>query len=111
MSEMRKSLRCISAVSLLFGSLTALGQSSTTGSIEGAVTDPNGAAVKGATVSVTSPNLISPQTATTDDNGRFRVLALPPGAYKVSVQASGFAPFEQDNVAVNLGRTSNTDAQ
>jgi outer membrane receptor protein involved in Fe transport len=108
---MKNFLGWLSVVSLLLVSVTAFGQSATTGSIEGAVTDPNGAAVKGATVSVTSPNLISPQTATTDDNGRFRVLALPPGAYKVSVQASGFAPFEQDNVAVNLGRTSNTDAQ
>src|ERR1700681_988942 len=108
---MKKVFMFVLAMALAMFASSAMAQSATTGSIEGAVTDPNGAAVKGATVSVTSPNLISPQSATTDDNGRFRVLALPPGAYKVSVQASGFAPFEQDNVAVNLGRTSNTDAQ
>jgi Carboxypeptidase regulatory-like domain/TonB-dependent Receptor Plug Domain len=108
---MRRLLGWLSAVSLLLVSVTALGQTATTGSIEGSVTDPNGAAVSGATVSVTSPNLISPQTATTDDTGRFRILALPPGTYKVTVQASGFAPFEKDNLAVNLGRNSNVDAQ
>jgi len=108
---MRRLLGWLSAVSLLLVSVTALGQTATTGSIEGVVTDPNGAAVSGATVSVTSPNLISPQTATTDDTGRFRIHALPPGTYKVTVQASGFAPFEKENIVVNLGRTANTDAQ
>src|SRR5882672_3474711 len=109
--DMKRFIGWLFGMTLLFASITALGQTATTGSVEGVVSDPNGAAVKGATVSVTSPNLISPQTATTDDNGRFRVLALPPGAYKVTVEASGFAPFEKDNIAVNLGRTSNTDAQ
>jgi outer membrane receptor protein involved in Fe transport len=108
---MKRFLGWLSVVSLLLVSINAFGQSATTGSIEGTVTDPNGAAVKGASVTVTSPNLITSQTATTDDNGHFRVLALPPGAYKLSVQASGFAAFEQDNLAVNLGRTSNIDAQ
>src|SRR6185295_3622419 len=87
------------------------GQTSTTGSIEGRVTDPNGAAVRGATVTVTSPNMISAKTATTDDDGRYQILALPPGTYKVAVEASGFGKFEQDNIGVNLGRTASLDAQ
>ena len=41
-------------------SLSAFAQSSTTGSLEGTVVDQTGAAVPGATVNVTSPNLISP---------------------------------------------------
>src|SRR6185295_9097845 len=87
------------------------GQTSTTGSIEGRVTDPNGAAVRGATVTVTSPNMISAKTATTDDQGHYQILALPPGSYKVAVEASGFGKFEQDNIGVNLGRTASLDAQ
>ena len=71
---------------------TALGQTSTTGSIEGTITDTNGAAVPGVTVRVTSPNLISSQTATTDSSGRFKVLNLPPGKYAVTIEADkGFA--------------------
>ena len=98
------------AMALALFAVSAMAQSTTTGSIEGTVTDPNGAAVKGATVTATSPNLITPQTATTNDEGRYQILSLPPGPYKVSIEASGFSKFEKDNIAVNLGRTSSTDA-
>src|SRR5215217_6545999 len=95
---------------LFAGSVFA--QSSTTGSIEGTVTDTTGAAVPGIAVKVTSPNLISAQTATTDDSGRFRILNLPPGRYAVSVEAEkGFAKFEKNDVEVNLSRTSSVEVQ
>jgi outer membrane receptor protein involved in Fe transport len=85
----------------------AFAQTSTTGTIEGTVVDTNGNAVPGVTVTVTSPNLITPQTATSNDSGQYRILNLPPGMYKVTVGASqGFAAFEQPNVEVNLSRTS-----
>src|SRR5438874_10871136 len=74
---MKKFFMFVAALSLALFATSAFAQSTTTGSIEGMVTDPNGAAVKGATVTVTSPNLISPQTATTGDNGRFQILSLP----------------------------------
>src|SRR5205807_8437871 len=89
----------------------AEGSSDPTRSIERCVTDPNGAAVKRATVTVTSPNLISPQSGTTKDDGRYQILNLPPGLYKVSIDAQGFAKYEQDNVAISLGKTSTSDAQ
>jgi len=108
---MRKAFMYVLALCLAGFASGAMAQSSTTGSIEGVIIDQNGAAVRGATVSVTSPNLISPQTATTNDNGRYNIPNLPPGAYKISVEASGFAKYEQDNVTVNLGRTSSGDAQ
>ncbi len=89
----------------------ALGQTSTTGSIEGRIIDPNGVSVRGATVTVSSPNLISAKTATTNDDGRYQILALPPGEYKVEIESSGFGKFEQGSVIVNLGRTASLDAQ
>src|SRR5262245_18692938 len=108
---MRFILKFITAVSLVLFAVNAIAQTSTTGSLEGLVTDPNGAAVKGATVTVTSPNLISSKTAITGDDGRYQILALPPGMYKVSIEASGFGKFEKESVTVNLGRTSTADAQ
>src|SRR6185437_4721274 len=95
---------------LFAGSVFA--QTSTTGSIEGSVTDTTGAAVPGVAVRVTSPNLISAQTATTDDSGRFKILNLPPGRYAVSVEASkGFAKYEKNDVEVNLSRNSSVEIQ
>src|SRR6266498_3643827 len=92
---MRKVFMFVVALALAAFAMSAAAQTITTGSIEGLVTDPNGAAVKGAAVTVTSPNLISPQSATSGDDGRFQVLNLPPGPYKLTIQASGFAKFEK----------------
>src|SRR5262245_6647627 len=106
----RVSLLRASAMSLLAAfvtlSLLATGvfaQTATTGNIEGTVTDPNGAVVPGATVKVTSPNLMKVQTTTSDSQGRYRFANLPPGKYTVTVEAvSGFAKFEQADLSVNL---------
>lgn len=91
---------------------SAFAQTSTTGSIEGSVTDTTGAAVPGIAVKVSSTNLISAQTAITDDSGRFRILGLPPGKYLVAVEAEkGFAKFERSDVEVNLSRNTSVDIQ
>jgi len=108
---MKKAFMFVLALTLAMFATSAMAQSSTTGSIEGQVTDPNGAAVKGATVTATSPNLITPQSATTGDEGRYLISALPPGKYKVTVDASGFGKFSKDDVAVNLGHSSTVDPQ
>ena len=107
---MKKLFMFVAALSLALFAISAFGQSTTTGSLEGLVTDPNGAAIKGATVTATSPNMISAKTATTGDDGRYQIPALPPGNYKVSINAGGFAKFESGDVGVNLGRTSTADA-
>lgn len=108
---MKKVFMFVLAMTLAMFATSAMAQSSTTGSIEGTVSDPNGAAVKGATVTATSPNLITPQSATSNDNGHYLISALPPGIYKVSVDASGFGKYEKDDISVNLGRTSSVDPQ
>ncbi|HEX7957089.1 MAG TPA: TonB-dependent receptor [Pyrinomonadaceae bacterium] len=91
----------------LFMAMSASAQTSTTGSIEGTVTDVNGAAVPGVTVTATGPNLIRPQTAVSNEDGNYRLSNLPPGRYTVVVESDkGFAKFEQTDVEVNLSKTS-----
>src|SRR4030095_14074240 len=91
---------------------SAFGQSATTGAIEGTVKDTTGATVPGATIKVTSPNLISAQTATSDDSGRYKIANLPPGRYTVAVEATkGFAKFEKSEIEVNLSRNTAVEVQ
>ena len=77
---------------------TAVAQAST-GSVHGQVTDPSGAVVTNATVTVTGPD--GPvHSATTNHGGNFEVGNLAPGKYTVTANAKGFATFTQINVEV-----------
>lgn len=92
---------------LLLGTISASAQTSTTGSIEGTVTDSTGASAPNARVTVSWANLSSPQTATSDRSGTFRFSDLPAGKYTVKVEASnGSESFERKNVNVRPGQTT-----
>jgi len=93
-----------------FLALPASGQTSTTGFIVGTVKDPSGAAVVSATVVATSPNAIQSHSATTAGEGSFTIPNLPPGNYTVVVgDVAGFRKYRQDNITVNLGRSTAVD--
>jgi outer membrane receptor protein involved in Fe transport len=95
------------ALVLSLFAVSASAQTSTTGSIEGTVTDVNGAAVPGVTVTATRTGGRT-QTAVSNDEGIYRLPQLEPGRYVVTVEsAKGFAKFEQTDVDVSLGKTSN----
>ena len=91
-------------VVLCFGALPLWAQFDT-GTINGTVTDPSGAAVAGANVTVTNAGTSEQKTATTDDKGYFVVSALPFGTYTVTASASGFAQAKSQPVVLNVGRT------
>lgn len=85
-------------------------QTTTTGSVEGVVTDSNGAVVPNATVVLSGPGLVRPQTATADANGNYRFLQVPPGRYTVKVESTGgFDAFEQSNIEVNLSKSTSVN--
>jgi hypothetical protein len=85
-----------------------MAQSSTTGDVTGTVTDPAGAVITGATVTLKSNANGSTQTASTSDKGFFRFSLLAPGDYTLTVAASGFQNATR-TVAVSLGRTNDQD--
>jgi hypothetical protein len=75
----------------------------TTGNIEGRVLDPREAAVPGASVVATNQETGFAKTATTNEDGTFSIILLPPGSYTVRAGAPGFAQSETKNVTVNVG--------
>ncbi|HEX3103493.1 MAG TPA: TonB-dependent receptor [Terriglobales bacterium] len=81
------------------------------GSILGTVTDPQGAAVAGAKVTVTDKNKGTTQQTTTNDSGNYSVTHLIPDLYSVKVEAQGFKSTEQPNVTVQADAGSTVDLQ
>jgi hypothetical protein len=78
------------------------------GMIRGTVTDPSGAAVAQATVVMMSSSGDF-TTGKTNATGAYEIKGLAPGSYTLTVNADGFAVFEQDNVQISAGQiqTSN----
>jgi hypothetical protein len=76
----------------------------TGGTISGAVTDPSGAAIPGATVSILSRAKGETRTATSNDNGYYSVPNLTPGNYDVTVSLTGFKTAEQRNLVLEVGQ-------
>lgn len=76
------------------------------GKISGRVTDPNGAAVPGATVKITNLERAGTSTVTTNDAGLFDAPYLLPGTYQVLVEVSGFKKAVLDKVTVAINETS-----
>jgi hypothetical protein len=81
----------------------------TTGGINGTVTDPQGGAVPNAAITVTNLGTNNAVTVNADENGAYRVTNLQPGIYKVETTVTGFAPAIADNITVEVGRSTPVD--
>src|SRR5216117_2642278 len=76
----------------------------TTASIRGSVTDPSGAAVVGAKVTVKNPSSGIERSTTTTSNGDYEVPALPPGNYSVEIQMQGFQSQKAEGVVLAVNQ-------
>jgi hypothetical protein len=79
------------------------------GTITGTVLDSSGAAVPGATVTVTNAGTNSASTAVTTALGTYTIPALPPGVYKVRVEKPGFKAAEINEVVLTVGNTTSAN--
>jgi hypothetical protein len=85
------------------GNLLAFSQVTSTSSISGAVVDPTGAVVAGATISVRNEATGEESRATSAGNGTFTVPALTAGVYKIVVSAAGFKQALMQGVKIDAG--------
>ncbi len=75
-----------------------------TGTVEGRVTDPSGATVVGAKVSVQDTQTGLTRSVLSAEKGAFHIGLLPPGSYKLEVMAKGFATYEISPVRIDIGK-------
>src|SRR5258708_39282946 len=99
---------CI-AISLSLGATPARAQTASSGSVTGQVSDPQGASVPGADVTLTDLSDRGKQSATTNDSGRYTFPVVNPGLYDITVSKSGFkvSKMAQQKVSIGLVLTVN----
>jgi hypothetical protein len=108
---MSKFVKLAFVLSFILGlSAIAFGQSTVTGAIGGVVTNPNKEVVPNASVTVRNTGTNKEDTATSDDQGRFKVAGLQPGTYALTINGAGFSPYTQENVTVEIGRETTINA-
>src|SRR5467141_1826071 len=108
----RRSIWVGLAVLCLFGGLktsTTLAQA-VYGSILGTVTDPQGGAVSGAKVTVTSLSKSTAVESTTNESGNYSVTHLIPDTYKIRIEAAGFKATDIPVVQVSADSAAHVDA-
>ncbi|NNE98494.1 MAG: TonB-dependent receptor, partial [Pyrinomonadaceae bacterium] len=98
-----RSLMLAMVVFLSVSAAFAQAQASTS-DLTGSVTDPSGAVIPGATVTVTNPSTGFTRTFTTNDSGEFQAIGLPPGTYDVSASAATFKTVKISNVKLTVGQ-------
>ena len=107
---MSKFVKLAFALSFILGmSAIAFGQSTVTGAIGGVVTNPNREVVPNAAVTVRNTGTNKEDSATTDDQGRFKVPNLQPGTYSVTINGQGFSVYTQQTT-VEIGRETSINA-
>ena len=79
------------------------------GQFTGEITDPSGAAIANAKVTVTNTGTNLTQTVTTNQAGLFTAKELPVGTYKVTVEAKGFKTVQNPSLTMNAGTIQHID--
>src|SRR5215475_9931753 len=107
MSQLRQTLTTL----FLFGlaSLVPLSAQVDQGRITGVVHDPTGAALRGATVTISNERTAEQRTAATNDQGFYSFVALQPSLYTVRAKATNFSEQEVKGVRLVVGQEFHQD--
>ncbi|HEX4543454.1 MAG TPA: carboxypeptidase-like regulatory domain-containing protein, partial [Candidatus Acidoferrum sp.] len=101
---------CLLALVSIF-SCSVMGQMAGTAGVAGTVTDPSGAAVVSATVTLTDVATGSARTSTTNEVGRYAFTNVSPGTYNITLSKDGFRQAKLSNVVVNVGAALTLDVK
>jgi hypothetical protein len=92
------------ALALLIAQIAV--QAQTTGTVSGTVSDPNGAAVVGATVKLNNAATGAARTTVTGDKGDFGFNQIQPGAYSITVETTGFKKAVATDITVEVSKVA-----
>src|ERR1700749_4316099 len=99
----------LAAMGIAFLSQPAQAQT-TYGSITGSVTDPSGATIAGAQVTLTNVGTSEKRTQPTGSDGLFLFVNLIPGSYGIDVEKPGFKRYSRPQITVDVNQTVHVDA-
>ena len=101
---------CLISLCILMFALTAMAQIQN-GQFAGTVTDPSGAAVANAKITIANAGSGLSVSTTSNATGGYQISELPPGTYKITIEAPGFKTFSDVGVTLNAGSTAHVDAK
>jgi outer membrane receptor for ferrienterochelin and colicin len=99
---------CLAVFAVLALTFSAFAQVQN-GQFTGTVTDPTGAAIANAKVTVSNPATDLNLTTTTNSSGNYTVKEVPVGTYKLTVEAAGFKSVSNTGVTANAGTIAHVD--
>ena len=98
----RRAIWCLAALALL----APLSAAQSTSRLNGSVTDPSGAAVPGAKITLSAAATGFQRTTTSNGEGLYQFLDVPPGTYNLEATAKGFATYSAADVVLVVNTPS-----
>ena len=109
LASFRKVTAAVVVCLLLLGSAATASAQVNTATLSGTVSDPQGLPVKGAKVTMTNAGTGAQRTSVTDDSGRYNLVGLPPGQYKMAVDGGVNLAVYENAVVLTVGETATFD--
>src|SRR5664279_1079444 len=100
------SIAVIAAVLICCTALPVWAQTTSMGTMTGVVTDPSGAVVPDATVTIKDKSTGDVRTTSTNSSGRYVLINLPSGTYEVTISKAGFAKVSIPSDKIEIGMVS-----
>ncbi|HEY0763112.1 MAG TPA: carboxypeptidase regulatory-like domain-containing protein [Pyrinomonadaceae bacterium] len=99
----------VSVFVLSLAAVSAFAQSTGSATLRGTVKDPQGAIIRGATVTLVNERNKNERTAKSSEDGTYTFTAVPPGTYTLKAEASGFKTSQQANLNMETSGTQGID--